>query len=178
MGRQKIYTKVFIQNSIQPVEIGAQLSRCSMDLPKVCRKQQQVLLILSLIYGTNIIVFAEILPLHQYMMYILPKLWQRQASISLQYQQQIANAYGRNNPLLIKLLQQNVQFDCQDSEAVMVTFSSTKQVEFHDPQKIQQLSCSHVPHHEWATGSGGLNVDAHFFSPKMNWPLYQLIGLK
>jgi hypothetical protein len=83
-------------------------------LAKVCRKQQQILLILSLIYGTNIIVFAEILPLHQYMMYILPKLWQRQASISLQYQQQIANAYGRNNPLLIKLLQQNVQSDYQD----------------------------------------------------------------
>ena len=39
-------------------------------LAKVCRKQQQVLLILSLIYGTNIVVFAEILALYQYKMHI------------------------------------------------------------------------------------------------------------
>ena len=38
-------------------------------LAKVCRKQQQVLLILSLIQGTNFVVFAEIFPLYQYMMY-------------------------------------------------------------------------------------------------------------
>jgi hypothetical protein len=40
---------------------------------KVCRKQQQVLLILSLIYGTNSFVLAEILPLYQYMMHMYAK---------------------------------------------------------------------------------------------------------
>jgi hypothetical protein len=84
----------------------------------------------------------------------------------------------KNDSSLIKLLQQHGQFDCQESEATMATFSSTKQVEFHDPQKITTTvllaraspSVSHV--------LGGLNVDAHFFGPKMNLPIYQLIKLK
>ena len=42
----------------------------------------------------------------------------------------------KNDSSLIKLLQQDGQFDCQESEATMVTFSSTKHVEFHDSQKI------------------------------------------
>jgi hypothetical protein len=51
---------------------------------KVCRIQQQVLLILSLVYGTNIVVFAEILALYQtHNAYMLPNLWQHQARIRL-----------------------------------------------------------------------------------------------
>ena len=73
----------------------------------------------------------------------------------------------KNDSSLIKLLQQDGQFDCQESEGAMVTFSSTKQVEFHDLQNATTIllarASPRVSH-----GLGGLNVDAHFFGPKMN----------
>jgi hypothetical protein len=57
-------------------------------LAKVCQKQKHVLLIFSLIYDTNIVVFTEILALYQtHNAYIFQKLWKHQAPISLQYQQ-------------------------------------------------------------------------------------------
>ena len=51
---------------------------------KVCRIPQQVFLILSLVCGTNIVISAEILALYQiHNAYMLPKLWQHKAPISL-----------------------------------------------------------------------------------------------
>ena len=51
---------------------------------KVCRIPQQVFLILSLVCGTNIIISTEILALYQiHNAYMLPKLWQHKAPISL-----------------------------------------------------------------------------------------------
>jgi hypothetical protein len=75
--------------------------------------------------------------------------------------------YGRNDSSLIKLLQQNGQFDCQESKAAMVTFLSTKQFEFHDPQNTTTILLARASP-QVSHGLRGLNVDAHFFIPKMN----------
>jgi hypothetical protein len=77
------------------------------------------------------------------------------------------DSYGRNDSSLIKLLQQNGQFNCQESEAAMVTFLSTKQVEFHDPQSATTILLACVSP-QVSHGLRGLNVDTHFFGPKMN----------
>jgi hypothetical protein len=51
---------------------------------KVCRIPKQVLLILSLVCGTNIVIFVEMLALYQIRnAYMLPKLWQHKTPISL-----------------------------------------------------------------------------------------------
>jgi hypothetical protein len=68
---------------------------------------------------------------------------------------------------LIKLLQQDGQFDCQESEAAMVTFSSTKQVEFHDSQNATTFLLARASP-QVSHGYEGLNVDAHFFGLKIN----------
>jgi hypothetical protein len=73
-------------------EIGALLSRCFMDLPKFAECSNRFCS--SLIYGTNFVVFCRntsIISMHD--VYILPKLWQHQVPISLQYQQQMASMH-------------------------------------------------------------------------------------
>ena len=78
------------------------------------------------------------------------------------------DSYGKNNPLLIKLLQQDGQFNGQESEAAMVTFSSTKQVRFHDPQSATVILLARVSP-QVSHVLGGLNVHAYFLDPNMNW---------
>jgi hypothetical protein len=77
------------------------------------------------------------------------------------------DSYGRNDSSLIKLLQQNGKFNSQESEVAMVTFSSTKQVEFHDLQNATTILLAHASPRV-SHGLRGLNVDALFFGPKKN----------
>ena len=76
--------------------------------------------------------------------------------------------YGKNNRLLIKLLQQDGQFNGQESEVAMATFSSTKQVRFHGPQNatvnLLARASPQVSHM-----LGGLNVHVYFLDLNMNW---------
>ena len=49
----------------------------------------------------------------------------------------------------------------------MVTFSSTKQVEFHDSQNATSILLARAAP-QVSPELGGLIVDAHFFGQKMN----------